>query len=491
MIPFRGVSQASQQLGPRAIPQRQPSAGAPPVTQPFRTQNQAYPPQLQQLRTLKSSCQEHGELTLVPNAAPSAAQQAEQSLDPSDFPALGSATWSNAGAAGGGITSSQQQAQQNLLSSYASQAGTAVQPPPLSSSNQPPPGSNPSNQALPSPALPSAGQPPSAGLALASAAAAAAAQAAHNRDFTPDDFPALGGFGGQGELGLGGHPNGQVGPPQNGLSLMGGRSGSGHAAPGQEQASAVAALQHQHLQSQHRANLLGSMNGAGGPGSPAQQAAQQPRTVSGQQPFPSEPDKRVRPRPPSSVADRVLRRKFEPGSEGDEHAGADVCLALRTHAITATGLQLETRPTLASAVASLDTDRARLVPAPVAALLRQHERHKRRTTTGLGPLAAASTTATCGGRGQWRQLTRQRDALESGRVSTAASVDTRRRGGRADPAARAAGALQSRGQVRPPRPAAHYQDRRPRLEHARTRERPHDARPRPWSDRVSLSPASA
>lgn len=70
------------------------------------------------------------------------------------------------------------------------------------------------------------------------------------REFSQDDFPALGGFGGPGELGLGQPPS------MNGLANGGLRSTST-----QEQASAVAALQHQQAQSQHRANLLGSMNG--------------------------------------------------------------------------------------------------------------------------------------------------------------------------------------------------------------------------------------
>ncbi|GAA5909097.1 hypothetical protein JCM6882_001187 [Rhodosporidiobolus microsporus] len=145
---------------------------------------------------------------------------AEGSLDPSDFPALGSGP-------GAGATPSSQSA--NLFSSYASQAGQSIG---------------------------------SAVNGLGGIGAALSSQS-----FSADDFPALGGA--AGALGAPGG-NGAIGQPDvgslaagvNGLSLA--RSAQ---SPGQEQASALAALQAQ----QHRANLLGSMNGqrsasaAGGP----------------------------------------------------------------------------------------------------------------------------------------------------------------------------------------------------------------------------------
>ncbi|GAA5842755.1 hypothetical protein JCM11251_001482, partial [Rhodosporidiobolus azoricus] len=148
----------------------------------------------------------------------------EGSLDPSDFPALGSGP-----GAGAASTPSSQAA--NLFSSYASQAGQSIG---------------------------------SAVNGLGGIGAALSSQS-----FSADDFPALGGAAGAIGAGAVG-TNGTIGQADvaslaagvNGLAL--GRSAQ---SPGQEQASALAALQAQ----QHRANLLGSMNGqrsastAGGP----------------------------------------------------------------------------------------------------------------------------------------------------------------------------------------------------------------------------------
>ena len=118
----------------------------------------------------------------------------EPNLDPSDFPAL----------SGGSQAPSQQS---SLLSSYAS---TATPLGPLS----------------PATTLPSI---------------ATALLPIPSRDFSQDDFPALGGF---------------AAPPQDALAPPNGMS----RATSSEQASAAAALQQQ-AQLQHRANLLGSMNG--------------------------------------------------------------------------------------------------------------------------------------------------------------------------------------------------------------------------------------
>lgn len=84
-------------------------------------------------------------------------------------------------------------------------------------------------------------------------------------------------------MGMPGAMNGQV----NGMSLLPGGPGGMNGRTGQEQASAVAALQHQQ---QHRANLLGSMNGA----SAQAQLGAQARTGSGGPGFMMEADKRVR-----------------------------------------------------------------------------------------------------------------------------------------------------------------------------------------------------
>lgn len=87
--------------------------------------------------------------------------------------------------------------------------------------------------------------------------AAAALTGPNAREFSADDFPALGGFGGPDGMG------GMNGVQQavNGGSFFASSSLGRTPGGGQEQASAVAALQHQQQQNQHRANLLGSMNG--------------------------------------------------------------------------------------------------------------------------------------------------------------------------------------------------------------------------------------
>ncbi|GAA6014303.1 hypothetical protein JCM10207_005414 [Rhodosporidiobolus poonsookiae] len=138
------------------------------------------------------------------NTQSTGAQHSEASLDPSDFPALGT---------GPPSANTPSTTAANLLSSYASQAG---QPAPGQPNGLPPALAN----------LGAPGQP---------------------REFSPDDFPALGGAAGAVQADLAALAAGV-----NGLSLA--RSAQ---SPGQEQASALAALQAQ----QHRANLLGSMNG--------------------------------------------------------------------------------------------------------------------------------------------------------------------------------------------------------------------------------------
>lgn len=232
----------------------------------------------------------HWLVGLLTNPHPAASGHPEQSLDPSDFPALGSV------GAGGfqhqhhpqaqpqPAQLAQQQQQQQPLSSYASQAGTLPQAPP-----QPQPVTAPGSNSINSNSTPNLAPPQlpppqhqtpnSIPQSLSQSAAAALA----GRDFTPDDFPALGGFNSD----VGGHPNGQ----QNGNLLGGGGAGPRAGGVGgsggigtQEQASAVAALQHQ--QNRHRANLLGSMNG-----SPAMGAAGPPPRGGA---YPPEADKSVR-----------------------------------------------------------------------------------------------------------------------------------------------------------------------------------------------------
>lgn len=172
----------------------------------------------------------------------------ETNLDISDFPALGS-----------GISAAI--STPSLLSSYASQAGTGLLPTTAAA------GFLPNGAVL--------GNAPTGSVVPGNA-----------REFSADDFPALGGFGG-GEMGLGA-ANGQQSNGMSFLAGMGGGVGAGRTGA-QEQASAVAALQHQQQQNQHRANLLGSMNGAAGQG----QDGQQSRNVSGGPGFLAEGDKRV------------------------------------------------------------------------------------------------------------------------------------------------------------------------------------------------------
>ncbi|BGP49988.1 transcriptional regulator [Rhodotorula kratochvilovae] len=210
---------------------------------------------------------------------------AEASLDPSDFPALGSGSSAVAGAgapsqgappagapgAGPGAPASAaataahaaQQAQQQaaLFASYASQA---------------------------SPALPAAAVAPSSAL-NGSAAAPGQQQGARRGDnLSSDEFPALGGLAGQllpPGMGLGAPGSGSAGAGAadlaalaagvNGLSLAAARAAVSPA--GQEQASALAALQ---AQQQHRASLLGAMNGQRGAGGDKQSWTQSPQQAS-------------------------------------------------------------------------------------------------------------------------------------------------------------------------------------------------------------------
>ena len=159
---------------------------------------------------------------LSPNApnghASAASALLEPNLDPSDFPAL----------SGGSLAPSQQS---SLVSSYASQAGTALPPGALHPSTILGGSLSPAGT-LPTVASALMGLPP--------------------RDFSSDDFPALGGF-------AAAHHDIGMGLPSNLASTNG--SPAPPRSTSSEQASAAAALQHQQAALQHRANLLGSMNG--------------------------------------------------------------------------------------------------------------------------------------------------------------------------------------------------------------------------------------
>ncbi|GAA5867055.1 hypothetical protein JCM1840_001469 [Sporobolomyces johnsonii] len=264
-----GLGQPPTPQGGRFGPARGASGSIPPIPP---TSPSSYP------RSASHAFPFGAPSALSPSAGPGAALP-EANLDPSDFPALGSGPASSAAPTSNSTPS---------LFSYASQAG------------QPAPTQPPSN-----------GAPLASGMP-ASALLAGAATAQQQREFSADDFPALGGYGpaqvqGQPQPGLavGGTPD-LAGLVQgvNGMSLAG-RTAAG---PGQEQASALAALQ---AQQQHRASLLGAMNGGGprtpsgaGIGSQADKAAlsaKQSSLPSAQQPWAASPSPA-----PSSIPSSLL-----------------------------------------------------------------------------------------------------------------------------------------------------------------------------------------
>lgn len=159
----------------------------------------------QQLQSTNGTSNLHlPHLTQTPSlgTAPSASSTSEVGLDPNDFPALGSAPANNSSSSNGGNVG-------GATTSYASQAGTGV---------------------------------PLGGTGATGLAAGAIGTGSGNatRDFTPDDFPALGGQSQQ---------RSQT-PPQN-------SSQDNHPHP-----PGLNGFQHtDHSQQQHRQNLLGALSG--------------------------------------------------------------------------------------------------------------------------------------------------------------------------------------------------------------------------------------
>ncbi|GAA5860710.1 hypothetical protein JCM3774_006261 [Rhodotorula dairenensis] len=265
------------------------------------------------------------------------------SLDPSDFPALGAAASSTGLGAGSAAAAS-------LFSSYASQAGQTS----LTATLNGAPGSP-------------AGAPGSA---------------ASRRDFSADDFPVLGGAGGFGSAGQqlpppsqqqqqqqqyqqqqqhqqqqhGGMSNAAPGGGLadvaglsagiNGLSLAAAAAAAGRAVAspgGQEQASALAALQ---AQQQHRANLLGSMNGPRNPPGDKQQSWSDSPQPTANYPAgllsngsPSTASNASSPLPPSANAPNPSdpRHALHASSPGTHAAGPAQAAALLAAAAAAAG----------------------------------------------------------------------------------------------------------------------------------------------------------
>lgn len=184
-FPFGGIGQ--QPPGQQQQQQHQPTT---PLQQHSNGNgngaSSGLPPHLTQNATTPS----------LVGTAPSASSASEVGLDPNDFPALGSSAPTNTANNGNG----------GAAASYASQAGTGV-----------PPGTN----------VVGSGVPP----------AGAVGNGNQPRDFTPDDFPALGGQA-QGSSQNQDHPH----PP--GLN----------------------GFQHTDHTTQHRQNLLGSIQQPGTPG---------------------------------------------------------------------------------------------------------------------------------------------------------------------------------------------------------------------------------
>ncbi|KAG6845617.1 hypothetical protein H0H87_006670 [Tephrocybe sp. NHM501043] len=152
----------------------------------------------------------------LPNAQ-SVSSTSDVGLDPNDFPALGSTTANNSSNGSNGATVS------GSATSYASQAGTGV---PMGGSGAGTIGGGSSTQ---------------------------------TRDFTPDDFPALGG---QSQTP---GPNGQAqNSSQDSQSHPPGLNGFQHSDPSQQQ---------------HRQNLLGALGGTLQPGTPGMLNLGQSRNV--------------------------------------------------------------------------------------------------------------------------------------------------------------------------------------------------------------------
>ncbi|KAF8073553.1 hypothetical protein FPV67DRAFT_1605889 [Lyophyllum atratum] len=195
--------------------------GQHPSSTTLQQQQQQSSSHQQQTNGTSTSLPPH--LTQTPNLAnaQSVSSASDVGLDPNDFPALGStpanntSTGSNGTAAGGSVTTS-----------YASQAGTGV---------------------------------PLGGTGAGTIGGGVGGSTVQTRDFTPDDFPALGG-----------QPQTQG---QNGQSQNSSQDSQSHP-PG------LNGFQHSDpSQQQHRQNLLGALGGSLQPGTPGMLNLGQSRNV--------------------------------------------------------------------------------------------------------------------------------------------------------------------------------------------------------------------
>jgi CCR4-NOT transcription complex subunit 2 len=194
-FPFAGGLGQAQGQHQSSTPQQHPA-------NPQQQQQQ------QQANGASNSLLPHLQPPSITGTTHSASSASEVGLDPKDFPALGSAPPGNSNSSNGGGPSS------SVTTSYASQAGTALGV--------------------------------GAGGAGASGAGGStgAVPATQPRDFTPDDFPALGG---QSQT----QNSSTHHPPQN-------QNQDGHLHP-----PGLNGFQHTDHSQQHRQNLLGSLGNGG------------------------------------------------------------------------------------------------------------------------------------------------------------------------------------------------------------------------------------
>ncbi|GLB38599.1 putative NOT2 / NOT3 / NOT5 family protein [Lyophyllum shimeji] len=187
----------------------------------LQQQQQSSSHQQQQANGTSASLPPH--LTQTPNLsnAQSVSSTTEVGLDPNDFPALGSTPANSTSAASNGTAVGA-----SVTTSYASQAGTGV---------------------------------PLGGAGAGTIGGAAGGSTTQTRDFTPDDFPALGG---QTQT-----------PTQNGQNQSSSQDSQSHP-PG------LNGFQHADpSQQQHRQNLLGGLGGNLQPGTPGIMNLGQSRNV--------------------------------------------------------------------------------------------------------------------------------------------------------------------------------------------------------------------
>ncbi|GAA5902779.1 CCR4-NOT core subunit CDC36 [Sporobolomyces salmoneus] len=204
-----------------------------------------------------------------------------------------------------------------------------------------------------------------------------------SREFSQDDFPALGGYPSQQSQnqssatgsGAGGDVTG-LSSGVNGISLTG-RTGAAAATAGQgqEQASALAALA---AQQQHRASLLGAMNGTAGSqqrqSGGSSTASQSASDKNSQQPWAASPSPA-----PSSFPSSLL-------SNGAPASGSVASSPLPPPAASTTGDQLRS-PSIGNAGGGNNTS------AVAAAILAQAAQQQQQPRTGVLPTNSSTPSS--------------------------------------------------------------------------------------------------